>query len=156
MHPSTTSAAPLLLTAAIDAAVLGEDQPTPPELTPWWQEGTTTPDGRRAIELFVDNVATLEARAAPLNRVAAAASLTDEEVVAVVAHHARLRHAGYRAYIDTMHARGLLAVDADEATDVLLSLVGSDLFLVLTEDRGWSAQRYAAWTTAALCWLLLR
>jgi AcrR family transcriptional regulator len=147
---------PLLLTAAIDAAVLGEDDPIPPELNPWWQEGTTTPDGRRAIELFVHNVATLEQRAAALNRVAAAAALTDEDVIAVVAHHARLRHAGYRAYVDAMHARGLLAVDVDEATDVLLSLVGSEMFLVLTEDRGWSMERYVAWTTAALCRLLLQ
>ena len=35
---------PLLLTAAIDDAVMGPDEPTPPELTAWWQEETTATD----------------------------------------------------------------------------------------------------------------
>jgi AcrR family transcriptional regulator len=147
---------PLLLTAVIDAAVMGEENPVPPELTQWWQEGTTTADGRRALELFVHNVAAIEQRAAALSRVAATAALTDEDVVAVVAHHARLRRDGYRAYVEAMDARGLLAVDVDEANDVMLSLVGSEMFLVLTEDRRWSLQRYVAWTTEALGRLLLQ
>jgi len=42
---------PLLLTATIDNAVTGEHDPLPPELTSWWQEGTTTANGRLAIEL---------------------------------------------------------------------------------------------------------
>jgi hypothetical protein len=147
---------PLLLTAAIDAAVTRDEDPVPPELTEWAREGTSTADGRRALELFVHNVAVIEQRAAALNRVAATAALTDDEVVAVVAHHARLRRDGYRAYVESMDARGFLAVDVDEATDVLLSLVSSEMFLVLTEDRGWSVERYIAWTTEALVRLLLR
>ncbi len=147
---------PLLLTAVIDTAVMGEEDPVPPELTRWWQEGTSTAAGRRALELFVHNVATIEQRAATISRVAATATPTDEEVVAVVAHHARLRRNGYRAYVEAMDARGLLAVEVDEATDVLLSLVGPEMFLVLTEARGWSVERYVAWTTEALARLLLR
>jgi len=148
---------PLLLTAAIDNAVVGETDPVPPEMTPWWQDGTTTADGRRAIELFVSSVAVIEQRAAALDRVAVQAATTDPEVEEVRGHHEQLRVAGFRSYVDTFVSRGLLraGLDAAEATDVLLTLAGSSVFLDFTEGRGWSLERYVAWTTDALCSLLL-
>jgi AcrR family transcriptional regulator len=148
---------PALLTAAIDTAVMGEGDPVPPELTTWWQEGTTTLDGRRAIELFTTNVSDINARAATLDRVALAASTTDPEVVDLINHHESLRIQGFRSYIDSLAARGLLrdGLDPVEATDVLLTLAGPDVFLNLTEERGWTVKRYVAWTTDALCLLLL-
>jgi AcrR family transcriptional regulator len=148
---------PMLLTAAIDNAVLGEDDPTPPDLTPWWQEGTTTADGRRALELFVTGATAIEQRAAILNRVAVAASATEPEVVDLVAHHESLRVAGFRTYVDSLVTRGLLreGLDAAEATDVLLTLAGSEVFLEFTEGRGWSIERYVRWTTDVLSSLLL-
>lgn len=147
---------PLLLTATIDNAVTGDD-PVPPESTPWWQEATTTADARCAIELFVAEVATISERAATLDRVARAAAPIDPEVADVIAHHEALRATSFRNYIDTFVARGLLreCLDAGEATDVLLTLAGSDVFLNFTEDRGWSMERYVGWTTDTLCSLLL-
>ena len=149
---------PALLTAAIDSAVMGEVDPVPPDLTSWWREGTTTLDGRRAIELFITNVADINMRGATLARVALAASTTDPEVVDLINHHESLRTQGFRSYIDALAARGFLrdGLDPAEATDVLLTLAGSDVFLNLTEERGWTVQRYVAWTTDALCALLLQ
>lgn len=149
---------PALLTATIDNAVMGQDDPLPPEQTLWWQEGTTTTDARRAIELFVANVAEISARAAALDRVALAAATTDTEVVDVLAHHESLRAEGFRSYVDTLVTRGLLkdGVDAVEATDVLLTLAGSDVFLNFTEARGWTVERYIAWTVDALSVLMLQ
>ncbi len=149
---------PALLTAAIDAAVMGEEDPTPPEQAQWWMEGTTTGDGRRAVGLFVANVAEINTRAAALDRVAHAASTTDPELLDLIAHHESLRKPAFRNYIETLVIRGLLrrGVDPDEATDVLLTLVGSDVFLNFTEHRGWTVTRYIAWTTDALCVLLLQ
>jgi AcrR family transcriptional regulator len=149
---------PALLTAAIDSAVMGEVNPVPPELTSWWQEGTTTLDGRRAIELFITNVADINARAATLARVGVAAMTTDPEVVDLIDHHESLRTQGFRSYIDSLAARGLLrdGLDPAEATDVLLTLAGSDVFLNFTHERGWTVQRYVTWTTDALSALLLQ
>jgi len=148
---------PMLLTAAIDAAVMGDDEPIPPDLTEWWIEGTTSDDGRHAIELFVANVAVIEQRAAPLDRVAEAAATTDPDVRDVVEHHETLRVAGYRSYLETFESRGLLreGLALDEAVDVLLTLVGSGVFLSFTEGRGWTVDRWVAWTTDTLCLLLL-
>ena len=146
-----------LLTATIDTAVMGEEDPLPPELTTWWQEATTTPDGRHAIELFVANVAMILGRAAVLDRVAGAAATTDPDIVDLLAHHESLRAQAYRTYVETVAARGLLRprLDPAEATDVLLTLVGSDTYLNFTEARGWTRQRYVTWTTDVLCTMLL-
>jgi hypothetical protein len=53
-------------------------------------------------------------------------------------HHESLRTQGFRSYIDALAARGLLrdGLDPAEATDVLLTLAGSDVFLNFTEERG--------------------
>lgn len=148
---------PQLLTATIDQAVMGEEDPLPPQLTPWWMEGTTTRDGRRALELFVSNVATMESRAAVLDRVARAAATTDPEVVDVLAHHERLRVAGFRSYLEPMAEKNLLksSMTLDHASDLLLTLVGSAIFLEFTEARGWTVERWVDWTTETLCGLLL-
>jgi len=148
---------PALLTAAIDNAVMGETDPAPPDQTSWWQEATTTTDGRQAIELFVTNVAEISTRSAVLARVAVGAATTDPEIVDLIAHHESLRTQSFRTYIDTLVSRGLLReeVDPTEATDVLLTLAGPDVFLNFTEGRGWTTQRYVTWTTETLCSLLL-
>ncbi len=148
---------PGLLTAAIDSAVMGQDNPAPPEQTSWWQEATTTTDGRQAIELFVINVAEISTRSAVLDRVAVAAATTDPEIVDLIAHHESLRTQGFHTYINTLVSRGLLRAELDpaEATDVLLTLAGADVFLNFTEGRGWTLERYVTWTTEALCSLLL-
>jgi AcrR family transcriptional regulator len=148
---------PLLLTATIDRAVMGDEEPTPPELTEWWLEGTSTKDGRRALELFVTNVGILEERAAVLDRVARAAATTDPEVVDVLAHHERLRVAGFRSYLEPMAEKNLLKkeITLDQANDLLLTLVGSAIFLEFTEGRGWSIEQWVDWTTETLSGLLL-
>ena len=147
----------LLLTASIDQAVLGDEAPIPPGLTEWWREGTSTADGYRALELFVENVAVIEARAARLDRVARAAATTDSEIREVLAHHEELRVAGFRAYLETLADRGLLRerLTLDEATDVLLTLVGPTTFLEFTDGRRWAVERWITWTTATLADLLI-
>lgn len=148
---------PLLLTAAIDTAVMSEQEPAPPDATPWWQEATTIQDGRRAFDVFVRNVAVIEQRAARLDRVARAAATTDPEIEGVLAHHESLRAAAYRTYIDSLDTRGLLrdGIAPAEATDVLLTMVGSSVFLEFVEDRGWTVERWVAWTTDTLIALLI-
>jgi AcrR family transcriptional regulator len=148
---------PSLLTAAIDHAVMGTDE-LPPQSLPWWEESTTTADGRRAVELFVTNTARIEERAAALDRVAQAASTTDPEIIDLIAHHEALRSAGFGQYVESLEERGLLAAGCDprEVTDVFLTLLGSDVYLNFTEARGWSVDRYVSWATDTLCDLFLQ
>jgi hypothetical protein len=73
-------------------------------------------------------------------------------------HHERLRAIGYRRFVDTLSARGCLkpGVTPEEATDVLLTLVGPNVFLDLTQERGWNVSRYGQWVGQALGLLILQ
>jgi AcrR family transcriptional regulator len=145
-----------VLTAAVDAAVMGAEN-LAPEKTAWWDEATTTAGGQRAIELFVDGTVEILVRAASLNRVAQAAADTDPEVLEVFNHHERLRAIGYRRFVDTLSARANLkpGLAPEEATDILLTLDGPNMFLDLTQGRGWNVSRYGQWVGQALGLLLL-
>ena len=148
---------PALLTATIDHAVMGDDN-RPPQEMPWWQESTTTHDGQRALELFAIHTARIEARAAALDKVAQAASLTDPDIRRLLARHETLRSTGFAEYVEALAGRGLLAPDCrpEEMTDVLLTLLGSDVYLALTQTRGWPIDRYVSWATNTLATLFLR
>ena len=76
----------------------------------------------------------------------------------VVAHHDGLRSAGFAQYVESLAGRGLLAPDCDlhEVTDVFMTLLGSDVYLAFTADRGWSVDRYVSWATGTLAALFLR
>ena len=103
-------------------------------------------------------VTKISERAAALDRVALAAATTDPEVGDVLSHHEALREEAFGTYVDSLAARGLLkaGMHPEEATDVLLTLTGSEVFLGFTEARGWPVDRYVAWLTDTLSSLLLR
>ncbi|MFN2465271.1 MAG: TetR/AcrR family transcriptional regulator [Candidatus Dormibacteria bacterium] len=145
-----------LLTAAIDAAVLGAG--TPPQMTGWWADASSAAEGARSIELFIGGTAEIFTRAALLNQVAGAAAVSDPEVAQVLAHHELLREQGYREFADTLGQRGLLqaAVSVKQATDVLLTLAGPSVYLELTRSRGWTSERYKEWVCMIIGQLLLR
>lgn len=68
-----------------------------------------------------------------------------------------MRETSFGTCVDTLVARGLLkpGLDPTEATDVLLTVAGSNVFLDFTEDRGGPVERYIAWTVDVLrTWLL--
>lgn len=89
---------------------------------------------------------------------APAASTTDAEIIDLLAHHDALRSTGFAQYVESLHERGPLTPDCDlsEVTDVLLTLLGSDVYLNFTQARGWSIDHYDSWATDTLCTLLLR
>ena len=147
---------PELLTAAIDAAVLGDD-PVPPGRTAWHREATTHPDPRTAMSAFITGTLSIEQRAAGLKQAVQAAAQTDADVAVVRDRHEQLRAAGFGGFARSLAERGMLAdgVTPEHATDVLLAMAGAGLFLELTRERGWDVDSYGSWLTDALCRLLL-
>jgi AcrR family transcriptional regulator len=146
-----------LLSRTFDFAVLGDEEPTPPEETAWYRGLATDADARRALRGFVAGTSTILSRASPIAEVVRAAAASDPEVALVHQHHERLRVEGYARAVGTLAGRGMLraGVDVDEATDVLLTLAGPDTYLAFVRDRNWSHDRYVAWAGDALAELLL-
>ena len=147
---------PELISAVIDAAVLGEES-TPPEETDWWEAMEAEADPAEALRIFVRGAAPLFSRAAPISEVLRAAALTDEEVRRTHEHHEEMRYSGYRQIVEMLARKGYLrdGLDVDSATDVFFTLFGDTFYFQLTTERGWSEQRVVDWLSASLPALLL-
>ena len=118
---------------------------------------TAMTDPGDALAAFVAGAGDVIARAAPLDAVTRDAAVTDPDADRIHRLHERMRTESYRQVIDRLVAMGGLRreLDAAEATDVLLTLLGSDLYLAFTRDRGWSHDRTMTWLAATLSELLL-
>lgn len=146
-----------LLAKLYEAAVLGERHPTRPDETDWQQRASTSRDSHQAIAAFVGGAAAILRRSAPLEAVVRTASPTEPAVQAAHVHGEQLRAQRYRGFVDTLIQRGLLRedTDPDEATDVLLSIVGPHMYATLTIDCGWNHQKYVGWAAHSVPSLLL-
>lgn len=145
-----------LLTEVYKSAVLGDPVPTKPERTPGIALAISTTDLQESVRLFVAECADILRRTAPPEPVMRAAASTEDSVRAFHARGEQERIAGYRRYVSSLDQRGFLrdGVTVNEATDVLVSLVGPHLYRTLTADRGWTHKHYQDWTTDAVARLL--
>ncbi len=145
-----------LISAVIDVAVLGEDDPTPPEQTEWWAAMQSAATATEALRRFVRGAAPLYERAAAISEVLRAAALTDPEVRRTHEHHVALQREAFRQVVCVLATKGpLRAGDLDGATDVLLTVFGDAVWHQLRNDCGWPAERVTDWMCDALPRLVL-
>lgn len=145
-----------LISAVIDAAVLGEHDEVPQE-TSWWESMLAAATAADALRAFVRGAGPLFARASAVSEVLRGAALTDPELRATLAAHDELQRTGYRQVIDAVVAKGRLrpGLDPDTATDVLLAVLGDAMYVYLTTVRGWHHDAVIDWLADALPRLLL-
>ena len=146
-----------LISAAIDAAVLGED-PLAPQQSEWWAAMEACPTAVEALRICIRGAGPVFARAARLAEVMRAAALADGEVAAIRQRHDELQRTGFAQVVDIIAAKGQLraGLDPDKATDILLTLYGDSTYIQMTIDRGWSHDQYIDWVCGAAPRLLLR
>jgi AcrR family transcriptional regulator len=141
-----------LLSRAYDLAVLGEDEPLPPQQQPWYGEMTAEPDVTRAIRRFVEGAGAILTRATPLDTVVRASAASDPDTARVRALHERWRAEGYRAALEILSLKSVLreGITLERATDLLLLYAGADVYRVLVEDFGWTHDAWVDWTVATV------
>lgn len=146
-----------LISAVIDAAVMGEEDPRPPQAQPWWATMVAEPDAAEALRIFIRGAAEVYARAAPISEVLRAAALTDEEVRRTHEHHEELRRQGAREVVDMLAGKARLKADLtlDEHVDVFMTILGDSTYNLLTTERRWAHARVVDWLCATLPGLLL-
>jgi AcrR family transcriptional regulator len=141
-----------LLGCAYDFAVLGEDEPLPPEKRPWYAKMAAEPDVTRALQHLVEGVGEILRRAAPLDTVVRASAASDPDAARVRALHERWRADGYREMIEILRQKASLraGLTPERATHVLLLNAGMDVYRVLVEDLGWTHEEWLDWTVATV------
>lgn len=141
-----------LLSRAYDFAVLGEDEPLPPEEQPWYAKMTAEPDVAKALRHMVEGAGAILARATPLDTVVRASAGSDPDTAQVRAFHERWRAEGYRAMLEILRPKSALrrGISPERATHLLLLYVGMDLYRVLVHDLGWTHEDWIDWTVATV------
>jgi hypothetical protein len=66
--------------------------------------------------------------------------------------HERWRLDGYREMLDLLRAKAEVrpGLSTKRATDLLLLLVGMDVYHALVDGRGWSHEEWVDWTVSAV------
>ncbi|MGI9085052.1 MAG: TetR/AcrR family transcriptional regulator [Aeromicrobium sp.] len=146
-----------LISAVIDIAVMGEEDPLPPEETPWFAAMLAELDPAECLRMFVRGAGGSYDRAAAVSEVLRAAALTDDELRAVHEHHEGLRRTAYRGVIEMLAEKGELRSEltVDTATDVFLTVYGDSAYTLLRTEHGWSHEQVMDWLSDALPAILL-
>ncbi len=143
-----------LLQACIHHAVLGL-QDLPPERQPFWAQMNAARSGRKALAAFVRGNTAILGRAAELDEVQKAAA-HEPDAARVAAESQALRRRTQAEVVVMLADRFTLrtGLDIDTATDLFVTLCGSEVFLSL-KRCGWPEDKYAVWLTDALATQLL-
>jgi len=145
-----------ILGEVLGAAVMGFDEPVGPEDAPWYRAFEAEPDPRRALKILVENTAPILRRVAPLVAATHAAA-GDPEVTAISGLSEERRRDGYQVIVRQLAAKGGLrqGLTVARATDILLVLLGPQLFEALESGRGWSPAETDRWAVGVLSQQLL-
>lgn len=146
-----------LISAVIDTLVMGEEEPTIPQESPWWRAMVGEPDAAAALGHFIRGAGPLFERASTISEILRGAALTDEEVRRTHEFHEDLRRTAFREVMVTIAEKAPLraGLTVDTATDILLTVYGDTTYFIMTKERGWTHDQYIDWLRAALPTLLL-
>ena len=142
---------PAVMRGAFEFAVKGDHLPIRPVERPWFAAMEKEPDYRRALAIFVDASAAILHRVAPLAAVFNAL-VDDPEIADFYEVSGRLQRDGYRIVIDTLARKRPLrkGVNQEDATTILLVLLGTDVYRSMLIDHGWSEEKWRTWVIETL------
>lgn len=136
-----------MLSAALDIAIAGDDEPVPIIERPWFVRSLEESEARLSIALFVGGAADVISRHYALFSVIKAAS-ADPEVGALLDSNKTQRYDVHQRFARNLVKKPGLRPDV-RGRDVAASiyaLVSPESFGLLVGERGWSKARWAAWT----------
>ena len=147
-----------ILTAAREAAVA--DAPEPPDFfefpaPPIEAALRADTDPRRLLRTLAEFSARRLERLAPYHRMLRSAGTGDPELSHVIATDHAARRDRQRDNIATIAACGLMRLPPDDAADTYSALANPDVYLLLTDHFGWTAERYRTWLIETAARLLL-
>lgn len=138
---------PVLLRELIEQAISGTDATVVAEDRDYVKAIIAEPDPRKKLAIYARAVREIQQRMAPLFLALRDASSTEREARAVWEQISQRRAANMRKLASDLRAAGGLRHDLsiDEAADVIWATNSSELYALLTVERGWSPHRFERW-----------
>lgn len=141
-----------ILKALLDASVVGDDERVPMAGRRHVRSLLAEADPRAQLVGFVEVVAQVNARVAPLYRILVSAAGTDPDAAALLDELTRQRQQGQRMIARSLARAGALRPGLRErdAADVIHAFLSPEMYRLLVVDRGWKVERYVRWLAQAL------
>jgi AcrR family transcriptional regulator len=135
---------PVLFRELIELAISGEDRPVPAEARDYVRAIRAEPDPRAKVAIYARAVAAIQPRLAPLFGVLREAGRAEPELAALWDEIGRRRAGNMRLFVEEVAAAGGLrpGVTLEEAADLVWATNAPEFYLLLVEERGWSAERF--------------
>ena len=148
---------PVLLRELIEQALSGTDGAVGAEEREYVKEIRAESDPARKLAIYARAVRQIQGRMAPLLLALRDAAATEPEARQVWSEISDRRAANMRKLVQDLEAAGGLrsGLSIDEAADVIWATNSSELYVLLTVERGWPPDRYERWLGDTWCRLLL-
>ncbi len=148
---------PVLLRELIEQAISGTDRAVAAEERGHVKALRIEPDPARKLAIYARAIRETHERMAPLFLALRDASSTEPEAQRVWQEISDRRAANMRKLARNLRAAGGLRADLSiaDAADVLWATNSSELYVLLTVERGWSPRRFERWLCDSWCRLLL-
>jgi len=146
-----------ILSRLVEISVGGDERPIPLLERPGPQAVRREPDQPRQIQMFASQIAEIMTRVAPIFAVMNAAAKTAPEIAELLDRLLAERLGGMTHFISALSVHGGLrdGLDASTAAETVWALTSAEVFNLLTIERSWSKEQYAAWLADSLTRLLL-
>ncbi len=137
----------LLLRELVEVTAAGEETAAPVLERPWAREMLSTTSAQRVLALAVEHGTAIYERVAALWPAVAAAANADPDVTAYWEAVGAGRRAGQRQMVARIVGLDALrpGLDAERATDLVVTLLGHDVYRNLVVEAGWSLTTFRAW-----------
>ena len=146
-----------LLCEVMDVTAAGAETAPPVAQRPWMREAMSSPSPQRALALVIEHGTSIFERAAPLwpaiNAAAAADPTVGEYWTRVTTNRRSSQYALVRRLADLGGLRP--GLDVERGTDLVVVLLGHDVYSGLVVRAGWAVPAYKAWLFATLAQQLL-
>jgi AcrR family transcriptional regulator len=140
---------PVLLRELIEQAISGTDRAVVAEDRDYVKALQAEPHARKKLAIYARAVRAIQTRMAPLLVALRDAAETEPEARQVWLENSDRRAANMRKFARELHGTTELRADLsiEQAADVVWITSSAEVFVMLTSERGWTADRYETWLT---------
>jgi AcrR family transcriptional regulator len=148
---------PALFRLLVETAISGRDSAVDAEERDYVRAIRAEPDAERKLKIYAAALRAIQPRLAPIFKVLQAATTQDADLNALWQEISQRRAANMRLLARDLAATGRLRRDLSIAkvSDIIWSLNSPEFYLLLVEERGWSAEDFEHWLADAWVRLLL-
>lgn len=140
---------PVILHELIEQAISGVDEVVAADDRAYVQAIAAEPDAARKLAIYADAATGILARMAPLFLALRDASTTDSEARSVWSEISERRAANMRRFAAELRETGQLRsqLSVDDVADMVWATNSSEVYVLLTVERGWSPEHFRRWLT---------